>query len=217
MSDLKHIIGWGGPFFEQGAAELVLRLTGKFEAVLLGSPDLLMSPRIESVATPPVFWHGYVLNKEESAKLRECKHPPFDQLLSVEDGVWKSGKWNHLGRDLKFKRPKGPLGQTTRVPSTSSSNVEKCGWKCKDAAGLDQYLIAPPDTAIGPDPQPLTIHCAGLGQTCLSNEPADIIISNLQFHPQTYGPTEAQRDEYDVDSKSWTVKHESTSVCESYT
>ena len=87
MSELKHMTGWGGPFFEQGAAELVLRLTGKFEAVLLGSPDLLMSPRIESVATPPVFWHGYGSNKEECAKLCACKHLPFDQLLRVEDGI----------------------------------------------------------------------------------------------------------------------------------
>ena len=53
------IDGWGQCFFEQGAAELTLRFRGAFEAVLLGSPDLFMSPTIDPARGPIIFWHGY--------------------------------------------------------------------------------------------------------------------------------------------------------------
>ena len=81
LSALPRIAHWGGPFFEQGAAELILRLTGNFEAVLLGSPDLFMAPKIRSVDRPQLFWHGYGQNKGERYKLPQCERMPFENFF----------------------------------------------------------------------------------------------------------------------------------------
>ena len=92
ISALPRITFWGGPFLEQGAAELILRLTGNFEAVLLGSPDLFMAPRIGSVDAPPLFWHGYGQHKREASKLPGCQRVPLENLLLGEHRLWEPGK-----------------------------------------------------------------------------------------------------------------------------